>query len=131
MIGLDTNILVRAITGDEAEQSSRAKACLAGLTPEVPGLVNPVVLAELAWSLRAGYGYQRLEIARIIERLLASPSYAVRDRDAVSAAVHRCFDEGLHFADALIGELNRASGCLKTWTFDHEAVRSSCFDFPP
>jgi predicted nucleic-acid-binding protein len=86
-----------------------------------------VVLAELAWSLRSGYRYERSEIVSVIGKLLQSPSYEFTDRQAVNAAVTRCQKEPIHLADALIGELNRQAGCENTITFDTGAAKSDAF----
>ncbi len=127
MIGLDTNVLLRAITADDPAATRRAREILGGLNESATGRVNGVVLAELAWTLRTRYGYERSEIADIVEGLMSSPAIEVSDRDAVSAAITRSRDEALDFPDALIGELNRAAGCETTLTFDRKASRSSSF----
>ena len=116
MIGLDTNILVRASTNDDPVQSPRARAIIASLTPRRPAVLNSVVLAEFAWTLRTGYGYARLEIAAAIEQMMRSPCYVFPDRDAVSTALSRCHADNLDFADALIGALNAHAGCRSTLT---------------
>jgi predicted nucleic-acid-binding protein len=125
MIGLDTNVLLRAITRDDDVLSPLAIDFLSKLTPKRKGMINTVVVAELAWSLRRGYKYGRPEILRIIDKLLQSPSYEFVDRQAVNAALTRCQKEPVHLADALIGELNRQAGC-KT-TFDAGAAKSDAF----
>ncbi len=127
MIGLDTNVLLRAITADDPAAARRARQILGRLNEGAAGRVNGVVLAELAWTLRARYGYERSEIADIVEGLMSSPAIEVSDRDAVSAAITRSRDDALDFADALIGELNRVAGCDTTLTFDRKASRSSAF----
>src|SRR5436190_4572058 len=99
MIGLDTNILVRAIANDDPVRSPRARAIIAALTPTSPAVINSVVLAEFAWILRTSYEYSRSEIANAIETLIQSPCYVVPDRDAVNAALARCQSDGLDFAD--------------------------------
>jgi len=55
MTGLDTNILVRFFVKDDLEQSRRAKELLRTLTPESPGFVSLVALAEMIWVLRSQY----------------------------------------------------------------------------
>ena len=127
MIGLDTNILVRAITRDDATLSPIAITLLSGLSATSPGMINAVVVAELAWTLRSGYGYERLEIVSLIERMLRSQAYVFSDRDALNIATSRCKDEPLHLADALLGEINRLAGCTTTMTFDSQAAKSNAF----
>ncbi len=127
MIGLDTNILLRAITRDSPAETAAAIALLSSLTPKNQGVLNPVVLAELSWTLRTGYGYERDEIIGIVDLMLQSPAYVFTDRQAVNEAMTRCRDEQLHLADALIGELNRQAGAVTTMTFDKQASKSGIF----
>lgn len=78
MIGLDTNVLVRAITGDDAAQSKVAIHLLEGLTQAAPGVINCVVLAELDWTLSRGYGFRRDKILGMIDGMLQSGAYFSR-----------------------------------------------------
>ena len=128
MIGLDTYILLRAATRDDRVQSSIALDLLSGLSAARQGVVNCVVLVELAWSLRSGYGYNRQEILDLIGGMMRSNAYLFPEREAVRAALDRCDKEQLDFADALIGELNRAAGCERTMTFDVGAAKSEAFE---
>jgi predicted nucleic-acid-binding protein len=127
MIGLDTNILLRAITRDDDVRSPLAIDFLSKLTPANKGVINSVVLAELAWSLRRGYKYERLEVIEIILTLLRSPSYVFTDRQSVNIAIARCQEKPMDFADALIGELNKNACCETTMTFDTGAAKSGAF----
>ena len=128
MIGLDTNILLRFVLDDDAVQTANARAILDDLAPDSPGVVNSVVLAEYAWTLRKGHGYSKSEIVGIIRTMLKSRSYFFPDRDAIFDALALCEDGGMGFADALIGEINRAAGCKVTLTFDKKAGKSSAFE---
>lgn len=127
MIGLDTNILLRAALQDDAAQALLARRVVSRLDVDDPGYVNTVVLVELAWTLGTRFKYTRAEILAFIEAILESGAYTIADRDAVNAAVTRSRDDSMDFADALIGELNRLAGCRTTLTFDDGACRSSAF----
>ena len=127
MIGLDANVLLRAVTQDDPMQTPVARALIETLDETSPGHVNVVVLVEFSWSLRTRYKYERGAIIDAIEKLLKSAAFVVSDRDAVNAALTRSRDEGLHFADALIGELNRIAGCRTTMTFDKPASKRTAF----
>jgi predicted nucleic-acid-binding protein len=128
MIGLDTNILIRAATNDDPIRSPKARAIIAALTREEPAIINSVVLAEFAWTLRTGYGYTRSEIAGSVEKMMQSPCYVAPDRAAINAALVRCQSENLDLADALIGELNLEAGAERTLTFDEGCFDSSAFE---
>lgn len=128
MIGLDTNILLRAVLRDDAKQSPVALTFLSHLKAERPGLINDVTLAEFVWTLERTADYTRQEIAAALRSMLSSPSYQFLNRIVVSKALTR-FEAGkkIGFADALIGEINRAAGCLTTFTFDAVAAKSDVF----
>ena len=52
VIGVDTNILVRLLTGDDPAQVSAAERFVTTqLSPERCGFVSMVVVCELAWTL--------------------------------------------------------------------------------
>jgi predicted nucleic-acid-binding protein len=124
MIGLDTNLLVRYFVEDDPVQTKQAvrfinKRC----TSNEPGFVDRVALCELVWVLSRGHGYRRSEIARVIEELLASQDLRLEDHEAVRAALRMYRDSGIDFADALIGQVNRARGCEATATFDRKAAK--------
>jgi predicted nucleic-acid-binding protein len=125
MIGLDTNVLLRAVTQDDPVQTPIARAMIGKLDEGSPGYISTVVLAEFSWSLRTRFKYERLAIIGAIEALLESAAFVVSDRDAVNAAVSRSREDGLDFADALIGEMNYLAGCRTTMTFDRLAAKQS------
>jgi predicted nucleic-acid-binding protein len=127
MIGLDSNILLRAITGDDPVQSPLAQRFLTALSDDRPGVINPVVLVEIAWTLRARHKYPRREVLKRIEEFMRSRAYHIVDRDAVSEALVISTLHPIDFADALIGEINRLVGCSTTMTFDEGASQTPSF----
>jgi predicted nucleic-acid-binding protein len=129
MIGIDTNVLLRAVLNDDARQSPVAREILSQLTAEKQGVVNSVTLAEFVWTLRRGYGYTQEQLLSAVKSMLRSNGYVFVDRRCVSAAISRCESESLGFADALIGEINRAAGCATTLTFDGKAGKTDLFRF--
>jgi predicted nucleic-acid-binding protein len=73
-ITADTNVLVRAITGDDKRQSKIAQAELANA--DVVALAIPA-LCELIWVLSQGYKIPSAEIAEAIRRMLNSANVVV------------------------------------------------------
>ena len=119
MIGLDTNVLVRFLTGDDEGQFRVARRLLkeiedAGETAHV----DHVVLAELAWVLQISYGFDRATLVATLERLLQTVEIDIQDRDVVRDALSDFAKGKGGFADYLIGARNRAAGCEETATFD-------------
>lgn len=128
MIGLDTNVLVRLVVGDDPRQTNQARHFVdRRCTPDAPGFINCVVLTELVWVLGSSYGYERLEIAAAVEGLLAGDDRVVEHRDAVRASLADYKAGRLDFTDALIGHVNRAQGCEATATFDRKAAKLEGF----
>lgn len=128
MIGLDTNILLRFLVGDDAAQEARATSALhQRCTAEKPGFVNVIVLCELVWVLEARYGYARSDIAQAIETLCAMDTIRVDAAPLVALALLRYRASRAGFADCLLGVANRAVGCDTTLTFDKAAAALSEF----
>ncbi len=124
MIGLDTNVLARLFIDDDPVQARSARKFVAERCSEQnPAFVDRVALCELVWVLSYSHGYSRAEIVRIIARLLESQEMILEDAEAVGAALRMFSSQSVDFADALIGEVNRARGCEATATFDRKAAK--------
>ena len=121
--GLDTNVLVRYLVADDAEQHAAAVALVEGeLTPEAPGLVAPVALCELVWVLRSVYGVPKPEIVAALRLVLSVRTLRVLDAPAVRAALDHYEDHAADFADALLSVQYQAEGSALA-TFDRAASR--------
>src|ERR1700688_589557 len=96
-ITADTNVLVRAITGDDEQQSKVAQAELTNA--DVVALALPA-LCELVWVLLQGYKIPSAEIAQAVRRLMNAANVVV-DRPAVEAGL-ALLDAGGDFADGVI-----------------------------
>lgn len=129
MIGLDTNVLVRFITQDDAVQSGEATELIERrLTPENPGYVNVVTMAETAWVLQRIYDLSDERLAAAIERILQVDVLVVENEQQVFAAMLALKTRRGSFADALIGALDAKAGCSRTVTFDRKALRLPGFE---
>src|SRR5260370_41805395 len=96
-ITADTKVLVRAITGDDEQQSRVAQAELANA--DVVALALPA-LCELVWVLSQGYKIPPAEIAEAIRRLMNGGN-VVANRPAAEAGL-ALLDAGGDFADGVI-----------------------------
>ena len=117
-ITADTNVLVRAITGDDAQQSRIAQAQLANA--DMVALAIPV-LCELVWVLSQGYRTSASEIAAAIRRLMNSDNVVV-NRPAAEAGL-ALLDAGGDFADGVIGYEGSWLGAGTFVSFDRKAVK--------
>jgi predicted nucleic-acid-binding protein len=114
----DTNVLVRAITGDHERQSKAAQAELA--KAEVVALALPA-LCELVWVLARGYKIPPAAIADAIRRLVSARNVAV-NRPAVEAGLAQ-LEAGGDFADGVINHEGRWLGADTFLSFDKQAVK--------
>lgn len=122
MTGLDTNVIVRFLMKDDADQAALATKAFAELTTAAPGFVGREVLVELVWVLQKIYRLPRRDIADAIEGLLGAREIVVESADQVAVAVDRLRRGGPGFADQMIALAGQGFGCGKTVTFDRKAA---------
>jgi len=115
----DTNVLVRILTNDDADQSRRATAFVR--TQDRVYLLKTVLL-EVEWVLRSSYGFDRESIISGFRDLMRAPNLEVEDGAAVIRAL-QWFEQGMDFADALL--LASAVGDLEFATFDRSLVATA------
>jgi predicted nucleic-acid-binding protein len=108
MIAIDTNIVVRFLTGDNAEQSARAQALIDGQQV----FLSVTVALETDWVLRSAYGFRPSEVIHALRAFGGLPTVTVEDAEAVARALDMA-EAGLDFADAL--HLTRAAQCRQHW----------------
>jgi predicted nucleic-acid-binding protein len=117
-ITADTNVLVRAMTGDDKQQSKVAQEYLG--EANVVAVAIPA-LCELVWVLSQGYKIPSAEIAEAIRRLVDSVNVVV-NRPAVEAGL-AVLDAGGDFADGVIAYEGRWLGGDTFVSFDKETVK--------
>lgn len=131
MIGLDTNILVRYLTQDDAIQSPKAREIIERrLSEENPGFVSIVAMVETVWVLERAYELTPDEIVGVVERMLQTDVLVVENEQEVFTAMIALKQEQGSFADALIAALGARVGCSCTLTFDRKALRLPGFELP-
>lgn len=119
MHAVDTNLLVRLLVRDDAQQVNLAEKFIAK-----GAWVSHLVLAETLWVLDASYERTPQQIALAIERLLAHSALTLQDEDAVAAAlVQFRARPSLGFSDCLILEIARKAGHLPLGTFDRQLAK--------
>ena len=131
MRGLDTNVLVRFLVRDDEAQFQRAARLIDELSAaDEEARLDLIVLCELVWVLRTGYGRSRAEIGSALEALLDAAPFAIEERDLVRQAVERFRSGKGDFADYVIGLRNQRAGCTDTLTFDRKLRPAGGFVTP-
>ena len=122
MIGIDTNILLRATLDDHPTQSAQARKLLATLANEHPGFVNIPVLLEFFWVLRSRYKVPRPRLAAVLRDLLGVEHFVFEALDVAGRALAAYESGKADFADSVIALRNQEFGVLTTYTFDSDAA---------
>lgn len=116
MRAVDTNVLVRLATADDARQVAAAEEFVAK-----GAWVSHLVLAETIWVLSTVYGFGAAEAGTAVEMFLDHNDLTLQDADAVTAALaHYRRKPALGFSDCLVLEVARKAGHLPLGTFDRE-----------
>ena len=123
MSSIDTNVIVRYLVGDDAEQAEAARALLDGLTSDDPGFICREVVIEIAWVLERSYGFARARVAEALMDLTASDSILVENPDDVAAAAHRYRQGGVGFSDLMVLSAAERAGATPLYTFDRRLAR--------
>ncbi|WP_207102820.1 type II toxin-antitoxin system VapC family toxin [Paracoccus shandongensis] len=118
MVAIDTNIVVRYLTGDHPQQGARAREIVDGQ----PVFVPVTVVLETEWVLRSAYGYKSADVARALRAFGGLPRVTVEDAATVAAALDLA-ERGMDFADAL--HLRRSAGHDAFLTFDRRFVKAA------
>ena len=96
MIAVDTNVLVRLLTGDEPKQEAAARSLFAS----EPIWIAKTVLLETSWVLRSLYGFEESAIRDAFTKLLGLKNVQAEDESSVAAAL-ALTTQGIELADAM------------------------------
>lgn len=119
MRAIDTNVLVRLVTGDDGPQVAAAEAFI-----EPGAWASLLVLAETVWVLDTVYERTPRQITESIRMLLDHEALTLQDPDVVVAALeHYGKKPSLGFSDCLVLEMARKAGHGPLGTFDRNLAK--------
>ena len=117
---LDTNVLIRHLTGDPPVQARRATAYLKRATEL---LLPDLIVAEVVYVLESFYEVKRERVAELVRAIIGFPAVAVVDEPLLLRALEVYEVERLDFADAYLVASAEASGVGAIASFDREIDR--------
>lgn len=124
MAGLDTNILVRWLVDDDAQQSLQVEARLKLAARRKEALFVPVtVVLELEWVLRSRYAFRKHDILQAMNALLETRELEFQSEPAIERALHAYRLGSADFADCLHAGLCGASGRAPLLTLDAKVAK--------
>ena len=116
MRAVDTNVLVRLITRDDAKQVAAADTFIAK-----GAWVSHLAIAETTWVLASVYDCDADAIATAVEMLLSHEHLTMQDTEVVAAAVAQFRQQPrVGFSDCLMVEIARKAGHQPLGTFDRD-----------
>jgi predicted nucleic-acid-binding protein len=117
---VDTNILVRHLTGDPPRQARRATAFL-DEADEL--LLADLVAAEVVYVLESFYEVERPRVAELLRAIIGFRSIVVLDESLLLRAVEVYEVDRLDFADAYLVASAEVSGVGVVASFDRSIDR--------
>lgn len=117
---LDTNVLIRHLTGDPPVQARRATAYLRRANEL---LLPDLILAEVVYVLESFYEVKRQRLAELARAIVGFPAVVVVDEPLLLRALEVYEVERLDFADAYLVASAEASGVGAIASFDREIDR--------
>jgi len=118
MTAVDTNIVVRLLTADDAAQFQKARQIFV----EHELFLPDTVLLETEWVLRFAYAFKPAAVNGALTKLLGLPNVRV-SRPEMMARALEWHGQGLDFADAL--HLAASQEEERFLTFDAKLVRKA------
>lgn len=116
MLAVDTNLIVRLLTNDDAAQTRRVAAFFA--SEQI--YLSKTVLLESEWVLRFSYELPPNVILQALRKLVGLPNVVLEQQREVAEALDG-FEQGLDFADALHLAGSRRAGRFAT--FDRKLIK--------
>jgi predicted nucleic acid-binding protein len=117
---VDTNILIRHLTGDPPAMAARATAYLAA---ESELLLTDLVAAETVYVLESFYEASRDDVAEALRSLLAFDSVVCIDTALLLRALEVYETELIDFAEAYLGACAESAGVAEIASFDRSLDR--------
>ena len=112
---VDSNILIRHLTGDPPEQAARATRFLAA-ADEL--LLADLVVAEVVYVLESFYEAPRQQVAELVRAIIAFPTIVVLDPALLLRALEVYETDRLDFVEAYLVAQAERSGIGMVASFD-------------
>jgi predicted nucleic-acid-binding protein len=115
MLSIDTNIIVRALLGDNPVQSDQARALIRANRV----WVSTTVLLEVEWVLRSAYKLPKSDVIANLTDFVGLANVTLQEHERVATALGWAA-KGMDFADALHLAATQSSDSFVT--FDQQLV---------
>lgn len=117
---VDTNVLIRHLSGDPPLLAARATALLADADDL---LLADLIVAEMVYVLESFYEVPREEVARLARAVVAYPSIRTLDPALLLRALEVYETAGIDFAEAYLVASVETAGIVDIVSFDRNLDR--------
>jgi len=129
MKGIDTNILVRFLVGDDSNQAQVVYTLFKETELNKTELfVSLPVVLELLWVLESVYQIERNNIIDSLADLILMPILKFENIEAIQKFIIAAKNSKYDLSDLLIVHASNAHGCESVFTFDKKASKYSLFE---
>jgi len=129
MKAIDTNILIRFLTGDDEFQTKKVYDIFKKAESEKNELFVPLlVVLEMIWVLESVYEIPRKEILNAIGDLLLMSVLKFEQQPVLQQLIHSAQGNKFDLSDLLIADSARINGCNAVLTFDKKAAGFKFFE---
>lgn len=129
MNGIDTNILVRFLVGDDEIQARKVYTIFKEAETDKSELfISLLVIVELIWVLESVYKIERKEIISAINDLLLMPIFKIERLAAIQKFIMNARANKYDLSDLLIAHSASDQGCETVLTFDKKASQYKLFE---
>jgi len=129
MKGIDTNILVRFLVGDDEVQTKKVYILFKQAEAEKEEMFVPLlVILELVWVLESVYAIERKAILESIGDLLLMPILKFEHQSELQQFVRAAEKNKYDLSDLIIAHSARGQGCEVVLTLDRKSSRYSLFE---
>lgn len=123
MAALDTNVLVRYLVQDDANQFLAAQQLIEGAIAAGESLYVPITVAlELEWVLRSRYSFGKDDVTAAFAALLSATELLFESETALEVALSLFRENKADLSDCVHVALAAQAGHSPLWTFDKAAA---------
>ena len=123
---LDTDVLIRFLTGDDLQKQAEASALFEHVEAGALKVASPeTVIADAVYVLASPrlYNLPRPRVRDLLTPLVRLPGFRVRNRRAVLAALDLFASQNVDFGDAMIVASMRQAGSRVLYSYDTDFDR--------
>ncbi|MGD2091947.1 MAG: PIN domain-containing protein [Candidatus Aminicenantes bacterium] len=123
-IFIDTNILLRYLTGDDPEKYEKCRDLFKrALEKKIFLLTSDMVIAELIWTLGSFYKVPKEEIIEKITIIINTPNLKIPNKKLISDILVLFSQKNIDYIDAYNAVFMKHNSCAQIFSYDKDFDR--------